>query len=104
MTFTGSVSAGKAIHAACSETMKRSTLELGGNDVSCCRSSPSAAPAGDVVVVIWWWQFGDVVLVDDVHQHDQDCHQLYGHPSCECHEDSLCGDDGMTMITTTRMT
>ena len=62
MTFTGSVSAGKAIHAACSETMKRSTLELGGNDVSCCRSSPSAAPAGDVVVVngggnsvMWCW-------------------------------------------------
>lgn len=33
ITFTGSVSSGKAIQAACAEHMKRTTLELGGNDV-----------------------------------------------------------------------
>jgi acyl-CoA reductase-like NAD-dependent aldehyde dehydrogenase len=37
ISFTGSIATGKKIMAACSKTLKRVTLELGGNDASIVR-------------------------------------------------------------------
>lgn len=37
ISFTGSTATGKKIMAACSKTLKRVTLELGGNDASIVR-------------------------------------------------------------------
>lgn len=34
VSFTGSVATGKKVAAACASTLKRFTLELGGNDVA----------------------------------------------------------------------
>jgi acyl-CoA reductase-like NAD-dependent aldehyde dehydrogenase len=34
ISFTGSIATGKKIMAACAQTLKRVTLELGGNDAS----------------------------------------------------------------------
>jgi acyl-CoA reductase-like NAD-dependent aldehyde dehydrogenase len=51
ISFTGSIATGKKIMAVCAKTLKRVTLELGGNDASIVREDVDIAATAPQLVM-----------------------------------------------------
>ncbi|PSR80254.1 putative betaine aldehyde dehydrogenase [Coniella lustricola] len=60
ISFTGSVATGKKVVAACATTLKRVSLELGGNDVAIVRSDVDIAAAVPTIASIAFMLAGQV--------------------------------------------
>ena len=62
ISFTGSIATGKKIMAACAKTLKRITLELGGNDPCIVMPDVDMAKVVPEVVLGSFWNTGQVCV------------------------------------------
>ena len=64
ISFTGSIATGKAIMMACSKTLKRVTLELGGNDASIVRGDVDIEATAPQLVMGAFQNSGQVCILE----------------------------------------
>lgn len=62
ISFTGSIATGKRIMAACAKTLKRVTLELGGNDASIVCQDVDIASTAPMLVMGAFYNSGQVCV------------------------------------------
>ncbi|KAI1820504.1 aldehyde dehydrogenase [Xylaria intraflava] len=62
VSFTGSTRVGKLVMESCSKTMKRFTLELGGNDAAIVCADVDAATVAAKIGVIAWCNSGQICI------------------------------------------